>query len=464
MVLWTLLLLAGCGRADPPVITLHLVGDSTMADKPDPGRNPERGWGQMLHFYFNDQVVVRNHAVNGRSTKSFLDEGKWNRVAGEIRPGDYVFIQFGHNDQKSHDPARYANAYSSYRRNLERMVAESRELGAHPVLLSSIVRRQFNDQGTLEDTHGPYPYVVRTEAARLGVPFIDLQQKTEDLVSGLGPVRSAPLYKILEPGENEMYPGGVTDNTHLSVSGAMEVAGMVAESIRELGLPLTRYLDAGVSDPRVLLILGGHSYDTADFFLMLHSLQGIRFDSVSHPFAEGILSSGYLPSYDMLLYYDYMPGLPEKDSMLFLNLARTGIPMLFLHHSICSFQSWEGFKNLVGGKYVIGDASSDPEAVSAYRHDLDINVEVVDRDHPVTRNVPDFTIRDEGYSNLQMVEGITPLLRTSHPGCSPLVGWTHQFDRSTSLYLMLGHDRHAYGNIAFQQLIENSVFWLTRER
>lgn len=456
-----LLFLGGCSPSEQPVITLHLVGDSTMADKPEPRRNPERGWGQVLAGYFNDRVIVRNHAVNGRSTKSFLDEGKWNRVADEIVPGDYVFIQFGHNDQKSQDPSRYANPYSSYRRNLERMVEESREHGAHPVILSSIVRRKFNDQGTLEDTHGAYPFVARMVAESLDVPFIDLQQQTEDLVSGLGPERSAALYKILKPGVSEMYPDGVTDNTHLNESGALEIAGMVAESIRELGLPLARYLDSKALSPRVLVILGGHSYDTTDFFEMLHSIKGFRFDSVSHPFAQGILSSGYLPAYDLLLYYDYMPDLPPKDSILYLNLAHLGVPMLFLHHSICSFQSWEGFGQLVGGKYVIGDASSDPAGLSGYKYDLELRVEVVDRKHPVTWGMEDFNFLDEGYSNIRMAEGVTPLLRTDHPESSGLVGWTCQFDRTTSVYLMLGHDRNAYKNPSFRQLVENAARWLT---
>ena len=226
-----IILVISCSREEPAPITIHLVGDSTMADKPDPDNNPESGWGQMLHLCFNEHVTVRNHAVNGRSARSFLNEGRWNRVLEEITPGDHVFIQFGHNDQKAYDPERYSNPYSGYRRNLEKMVRETRDRGGEPVILSSIVRRNFNTDGTLEDTHGAYPFVARSVAGAMDVPFIDLQQQTEDLVSGLGPVRSTALYLHLRPGEAEIYPEGRTDNTHLNIAGAREVAGMVARSI-----------------------------------------------------------------------------------------------------------------------------------------------------------------------------------------------------------------------------------------
>ena len=242
ITLVSLLLMNACWDDSLKPLSVHLVGDSTMADKPDPDNNPERGWGQAFPPFFNELVTVMNHAVNGRSTKSFIDEGKWHRVILQVEPGDYVFIQFGHNDQKDYDPDRYANAYSAYRRNLEMMVRETRDKGGHPILLSSIVRRKFNDEGTLIDTHGAYSYVARMVALENNVPFIDLQQMTEDLVAGLGPDRSKDLYLILEPGEYEMYPEGRFDNTHLNIRGAGEVAGMVARSIRELDLPLSAYL------------------------------------------------------------------------------------------------------------------------------------------------------------------------------------------------------------------------------
>jgi lysophospholipase L1-like esterase/type 1 glutamine amidotransferase len=459
-----LLLLAGCGdeRLDP--LTVHLVGDSTMANKPDPERNPERGWGQMLQGFFIDRVTVKNHAVNGRSTKSFIDEGKWNRVVDEINPGDYVFIQFGHNDQKAYDPSRYTNPYSAYRRNLEKMVRETREKGGNPVLLSSIVRRHFNEEGTLVDTHGPYPFVARLVARKNKVPFIDLQQMTGDLVSGLGPARSADLYMILKPGQYEKYPEGRTDNTHLNVRGATEVAGMVARSIRELDLPLSEYLDPAALRPRLLVVVGGHSYDTTEFVDMFRSMEEFRFDTIYHPHARSLMASDYISSYDAIVFYDFMKELPLKDSTIYLNLAHRGMPLIFLHHSICSFQQWEGYKEIVGGKYVVDTYAADSSSASNYRHDLDLSIKILDPGHPVTRGMDDFMIHDEGYSNLWIRDGIKPLLGTDHPDCSDIVGWVNHFDRSTCVYIMFGHDRQAYGNKSFRQLLRNSAAWLTEDK
>jgi lysophospholipase L1-like esterase len=454
-------LLAACTDEPLKPVTVHLVGDSTMADKPDPGNNPERGWGQLLPEFFNDLVTVRNYAANGRSTKSFIAEGKWNSVMQGVEAGDYVFIQFGHNDQKEYDPDRYNNPYSDYRRNLEQMALEVREKGAHPILLSSIVRRNFNQEGTLVDTHGPYPFVARSVAVENGVPFIDLQQMTADLVSGLGPERSAGLYLNLKPGTWEMYPEGRMDNTHLNESGGREVAGMVARSIRELGLPLAGYLDSGHNTPRVLVIVGGHSYDTTEFYDMLGDLAGFHFDSISHPDAGKMLASEHVYSYDAVMFYDFITGMPLKDSSIYLNLARRGMPMLFLHHAICTFQQWEGYGDLVGGKYLVEGFGNDPSKLSDYRHDLDLEINVLDRRHPVTRGLEDFTIHDEGYSNLWIRDGLTPLLGTDHPDCSDLVGWVNRFDQSTVVYLIFGHDRQAYVNESFHQLLENALSWLT---
>jgi lysophospholipase L1-like esterase len=181
------------GFAPPARLTLFLIGDSTMADRPDPA-NPERGWGQALSRFLDDGVAVENHARNGRSTRSFIAEGRWDSVRTRLKPGDYVLIQFGHNDQKVEDSTRYTNPYTAYRRNIERFVAETRARGATPIVLSSIVRRSFSAGGALQDTHGAYPWVARTVAREAGVGFVDLQLLTEELVQRAGPEHSKALY------------------------------------------------------------------------------------------------------------------------------------------------------------------------------------------------------------------------------------------------------------------------------
>jgi acetyl esterase/lipase len=237
-----LALAAIVGAIAEPTVDVYLVGDSTMADKPTPGTNPERGWGQLLPRFFDEHVAIHNHAVNGRSTKSFIDEGKWSAVEHALKPGDYVFIQFGHNDEKVEDSARYAAPYTAYRKNLERFVAESRAKGATPVLFTPIVRRKFNAQGTLGDTHGAYPLVVRDVARDLSVALVDLQTSTEDLVRSAGPEGSKKLYVWVAPGESKMYPDGHQDDTHLSVLGATRVAGLAAVAIARSGLPLRQFV------------------------------------------------------------------------------------------------------------------------------------------------------------------------------------------------------------------------------
>lgn len=224
-------------------LSVFLIGDSTMADKPGTSEvNPERGWGQIFKTYFDDRVHVENHAVNGRSSKSFIDEGRWDTVVARLQPGDYVFIQFGHNDEKVLDPNRYTNPYTGYRYNLRRFVEDSRAKGATPVLLSSIVRRQFNEQGTLVDTHGAYPMICRLLASEMKVVFIDMQWLTEQVVSKLGPEDSKQLYLWVPAHTYAAFPDGKQDDTHLNPVGADRFARLVVQQIRSLDLPLQDYL------------------------------------------------------------------------------------------------------------------------------------------------------------------------------------------------------------------------------
>ena len=223
-------------------ITIFLIGDSTMSDKPNPIENPERGWGQMLPQFFNENVTIKNFAVNGRSTKSFITEGRWDSVASEIKKGDYVFIQFGHNDQKFKDSLRYTNPLTAYRKNLIKFVNETREKDGIPVLFSPVVRRNFNEFGVLIDTHGLYPLIMRQVAIELKVPFVDLQLKSENFILSAGQEKSKEIYLWVEPGQNTMYPEGKQDNTHFSVKGATEISKLAVEGLKENGLAITGFL------------------------------------------------------------------------------------------------------------------------------------------------------------------------------------------------------------------------------
>lgn len=223
-------------------ITIHMIGDSTMANKPDPDKNPERGWGQVLGQFFNDEVVIKNHAVNGRSTKSFRDLGHWQKVLDSLKPGNYVIIQFGHNDGKDTDPTRYTNPQTAYRYNLIRYVEETRAKGAIPIICSSIARRKFNEQGVLLDAHGNYTLMTRLVAQEMNVPFYDMQYFTENMEMKYGPEGSKKLHLHFAPNEIEYLPKGLEDNTHLSVLGSTEVAKCFVEELKKQKHPLSKYL------------------------------------------------------------------------------------------------------------------------------------------------------------------------------------------------------------------------------
>ncbi|MCV9933159.1 rhamnogalacturonan acetylesterase [Flavobacterium sp. LS1R47] len=212
--------------------TLYSIGDSTMANKKDSERNPEHGWCQVLQSFFSENIVVDNRAVNGRSTKSFIAEKRWDSVYKSLKKGDYVFIQFGHNDEKITDSLRYTNPHTAYRHNLIRFITESRGKGAIPILFSSIARRNFNEQGVLISTHGDYPLETRLVAQELKVPFIDLEYYTELLEQSYGPEQSKKLHLHYKKGEIPFYPEGKDDDTHLSLLGATEIAKLAVKQIK----------------------------------------------------------------------------------------------------------------------------------------------------------------------------------------------------------------------------------------
>jgi lysophospholipase L1-like esterase len=225
-------------EASEKKITVFTIGDSTMSDKPADVA-PEAGWCMVFQSFVDDSVVVKNHAVNGRSSKSFIAEGKWQAVLDLVNKGDYVFIQFGHNDEKIQDSTRYTEPFTSYRKNLERFVRETREKGATPILFTSIVRRKF-ENGFLIDTHGNYPVVVRQVAAEFNVPLVDLQLLTAGAVTALGDEASKSIYLWVPPGEK--FPEGRKDDTHLKKEGAMLVSRLAAQQLVLMDNSLSKHI------------------------------------------------------------------------------------------------------------------------------------------------------------------------------------------------------------------------------
>lgn len=222
-------------------VRIFMAGDSTMQHY-DTARTPQRGWGQVLHRFFNDRVEIINKARGGRSTKSFIREGLWQDLVDSLRPGDWVFIEFGHNDHDRRKPERYTPP-EDYKKNLMKMARDVRARGAHPVLLTPIAMRTFDASGKYHDGHGKYPEMVKEAAAELKVPLIDLDAAFGRVISKMGPEKSKSLFMNFGPGLYAAYPDGHTDNTHLREAGAMKVATLAVRGMKKEKLrPLVRNL------------------------------------------------------------------------------------------------------------------------------------------------------------------------------------------------------------------------------
>lgn len=204
--------------------TVYYIGDSTVA-RNNIHSYPQTGMSQGLSLYLTESVRIESHAKNGRSTKSFLDEGRFAPVEKAMQPGDFLLIQFGHNDEKE-DPARHTDPDTTFRENLLRFVNAAKKAGAYPVLVTPIARRLFDEAGNfLPGSHGAYPAAVKQTAKAAGVPVIDLTSATENYLALLGDEASRPLF---------VWP---KDNTHLKPDGAVKMAGFLAQGLYDLGEP-----------------------------------------------------------------------------------------------------------------------------------------------------------------------------------------------------------------------------------
>ncbi len=221
-----------CGFTFKPAdkITIWMMGDSTMSIKKKEAY-PEAGWGMPFANYWDSTVVVNNTAQNGRSTKSFIAETRWKPIETGMKKGDYLFIQFGHNDEV---PTKKSyTAPTEFTANLTVFVKGAKEKGAIPVLITPVARRKFDSTGVLQNTHEQYSQLVREVAAENKVILIDLDKKSQDLYKQLGPENSKHLLLHLDPGQNPNHPKGKEDDTHFNEYGARRIAEIVMNDIKE---------------------------------------------------------------------------------------------------------------------------------------------------------------------------------------------------------------------------------------
>ena len=242
LLAFALVLLTASAGKKP--VTLFMVGDSTMADKTELDISPEVGWGQVFPTFLNDKIVVQNHAMNGRSTKSFQVEGRWQVVLDRISKGDIVILEFGHNDQKITDLVRYASV-PDYMENLRKMTREAQAKGATVIIATPISRRHFDSKtGELIPKHTSYPYAARMVAKEMNVALLDLEEATTEWLIGLGDEASKAYFMNVAPGECKKFPDGKIDNTHLRENGALVVGRMAAQMILDQKIqPLCKYIN-----------------------------------------------------------------------------------------------------------------------------------------------------------------------------------------------------------------------------
>lgn len=226
-------------------VHIFMAGDSTMADKPfyknvtDSFTGEitqevflERGWGMMLPEFFTDNVIVKNFAKNGRSSSTFISEGLWSQLIQEVQKGDYVVIQFGHNDAAKEKKERYTTP-EDYRKNLVKFVDEVRAKGGYPIICTSVMRRKFDADGQIVDTHGVYP-VISCEVARdKNIPLIDMQKQTEDWLNSEGMAKSKQFFHKFAPGVSKLFPRGLDDNTHFNEKGARIAASFFVDGLKK---------------------------------------------------------------------------------------------------------------------------------------------------------------------------------------------------------------------------------------
>jgi lysophospholipase L1-like esterase len=223
-------------------IRVFIAGDSTAANK-EIKAYPETGWGMPFSYFFDSTVTVDNRAKNGRSTRTFISEGLWQALINDVSRDDYVFIQFGHNDESKEKTDRYTTP-DEYKSNLARFIEETRAKNATPILMTPVTRRQFDSSGHIKETHELYSGLVREVSKKYAVPLIDLDEKSKVLLEKFGPENSKLLFMQLEPGEHPNYPDGRNDNTHFNELGARKIAELVLAEIRELKLELASRIRA----------------------------------------------------------------------------------------------------------------------------------------------------------------------------------------------------------------------------
>ncbi|MBE6282118.1 MAG: rhamnogalacturonan acetylesterase [Bacteroides sp.] len=219
------------------VPTIFLCGNSTVVDQ---DYEPWASWGQIIPRFFNDQVCFANYAESGESANTFIAAGRLKKALSQMKKGDYIFMEFGHNDQKQKGPGK--GAYYSYMTSLKTFIDEARARGAHPVLVTPTQRRSFGPDGKIKDTHEDYPEAMRWLAAKENIPLIDLNEMTRTFYEAMGVEESKKAFVHYPAGTYPNQTKDFADNTHFNPYGAYEIAKCIIEGMKKLNLPIIQHL------------------------------------------------------------------------------------------------------------------------------------------------------------------------------------------------------------------------------
>ena len=210
----------------------------------------------------------------------------------------------------------------------------------------------------------------------------------------------------------------------------------------------------------ILIVTGGHDFDRESFFQMFDSFKNLTYTELTHPEARISLGTIDLASFDAVVFYDMPKTITDEEKKSYYRLLDAGKGLLFLHHSICAYQDWPEFESIVGGKY-FEKKKDEKFGASSYLHDIDFNVQIDHRTHPVTKGMKNFVLHDEVYGNLEVLPQVYPLLSTDHPKSNRLIGWTLKKENSKIVFIQPGHDKNSFTNPGYRQLIIQAINYLT---
>lgn len=212
-------------------------------------------------------------------------------------------------------------------------------------------------------------------------------------------------------------------------------------------------------DLHLLVVAGGHAYDTLAFHAVFDGMKGIEVETAMQPESNRLIASDSSNDFDAIVFYDSWQAITDEEKQAYLQLLEKGTGMVFLHHSLVSYQDWPSFTEIRGGKYRHPSNYPDPERASDYRHDITLHV-TTNPNHPVTAGIGSFDIFDEGYMNIEVLPSVEVLLTTNHAYCHEVIGWAHLVQNARVVYLLPGHAAPGLEHKSYRQIIENAIKWV----